>query len=170
MAAAQTVTAAVCCQTLRGEEGKKNKHEVMDCFFFSLTNQRHFKSSPLLGSISRAVVDITVLQVCVCKMNHCASFCRVNSNALKLELCTFREVKETFPSGAKQERVARLCSCPAAACQRAPVEGSFWNCSNKKQTRKPAAQRWTGDFAKDSSSKAGGQQRASKFLDRYSFF
>lgn len=34
VAAAQTVTAAVCCQTLRGEEGKKNKNEVMDCFLF----------------------------------------------------------------------------------------------------------------------------------------
>lgn len=56
VAAAQTVTAAVCCQTLRGEEGKKNKREVMDFLLF-LTNQRHFKSSPLLNFISRAVAS-----------------------------------------------------------------------------------------------------------------
>lgn len=42
MTAAQTVTAAVCCQTLRGEEGKKEQGYVIGI----LASQRHFTYPP----------------------------------------------------------------------------------------------------------------------------
>lgn len=60
-------------------------------------------------------------------------------------------------NGAQQERVARLCSCPAAACQRAPVAGSFGtavtrNRLESQQLRRPKPQ----CFAKFSPSVAVG--------------
>lgn len=125
MAAAQTVTAAVCCQTLRGEEGKKNKHEVMDCFFFNKSKTLQI-NPPFSFLISRAVVSSLLgHDITVCKMNGMCFILQMEVKRKKKTQIVHVQRGEGDILKAQQERVARLCSCPAAACQRAPVGGSF---------------------------------------------
>lgn len=130
VAAAQTVTAAVCCQTLRGEEGKKNKREVMDFFFFFNKpktlqvippSQFYQPSRRVLFSVdttSRSCINVST------KWINVLHFADLNETQNPICACSKRWRRHLKKKCAR-ERLPRLCSCPAAACQRAPMEGSF---------------------------------------------